>query len=73
MDKWIQQLIGDVISRTRAVFSFTADEKGPRISAGIELDSGEGYELPPLDAPKRPRKRVAKKKAAKKSAARRGR
>ena len=73
MDKWIQTLVGDVISRVRAVINFTADEKGPRISAGIELDRGEGYELPPLDAPKRPRKRVAKKRAAKKSAARRGR
>jgi hypothetical protein len=70
---WQQQLISGVVSRIRAVINFTADEKGPRISAGIELDRGAGDELPPLDAPKRPRKRVAKKKAAKKTTARRGR
>ena len=69
MDKWIQQLIGDVISRTRAVFNFTADEKGPRVTAGLEIDRGEGYELPPPDTQQ---KKLARKKAAKTAASRRG-
>jgi hypothetical protein len=69
MDKWIQELVGDVISRARAVFHFTADEDGPRFAAHLEIDKGEEYELPALDAPEK--KKRALKSATNKAARRR--